>query len=194
MAALAVALMALSCGERGALMDRDRERPGENARDGPLEGARGRPDPASAGRLVARIDRLKSDALFLVITRRQGQISLMAVASATARQWDFRDICQGSDSTLIEVSLSNGKRLASPMVGDPRYEIVDERSGIYRRAVWRWAWHSLTDTGLGLADSLATVDSAVVRAIWRSRETGERFEKVASSGKVPVSLSRRKFD
>lgn len=178
LAALTAALMPLSCGERPRFLDSpDQGQPQLTTKDG-----------------SASIDRLKPERMVLVLTRRQGQSSLMAVASASARQWNFQDICQGTDSVKIDIFLSNGKRLSSPMTGDPRYEIVDDTEGVYRRAVWRWAWHSLADSCLSLADSSATVDSATVMAKWESRLSGQSHRKTSAAEKIPVSLSRKQLD
>ncbi|HBE72786.1 MAG TPA: hypothetical protein DDW31_01575 [candidate division Zixibacteria bacterium] len=176
--ALAAVLSAFSCG--------DRDKPPEITGD--------RPPPITGGESAPGIDQLKPDRMALVLTRRQGRSSLLAVVSVTARQQRHQEMAEGSDSARIVLHLSSGRILESPAIGEPRYQVVSGRGPVYRLAVWRWAWHSMADTCLMLSDSSATIDSAWAFASWWSRGHGRRFETSATGVGIPVSLSHRRLD
>lgn len=156
----------------------------------------GKGDRSVAGKdagATTGICRLRTERVALIVTSHHSQNTLLTVAEVTAMERGFGSISEGSDSAKVVLYLSSGTVLKSPMMGSPRYIPGRSKDPPFRTAVWRWAWHSMTDTSLKLSDSSATVDSSIALARWRNA-SGLQYEIGASGTDVDVSRNTRRID
>ncbi len=141
----------------------------------------------------AGMDRLRTEKVALVMTKHHAHATLLVVAEVTARQHGLYDIVNGSDSAKVVLYLSTGSVLESPAIGSPRYRPGCDDHSAGRLAVWRWAWHSMADSCLELADSSCNIDSARALARW-SDASGRHHQISAFGTNVDVSRNVRRMD